>query len=220
MQIGWRKIAAGVTPGHPFHLISHVRLGEEIYALRNGNVSFDGIFVVQGTSVINFFPWAYAGPPCHFFCEGNLAVTNVVSTNWLGNAVGAPPVGIPGTAGQYTLSGTPTGTSWSDTPPLPVEMLNDFQDGTSDGTHNYTVDTLTGNVIATDLNWQNPLALFSLPNAFGITYDPNNNSLWFSVAQSIFDYSLTHVAVFVWSFRQSAGVGFRSRRRDSVVFLW
>lgn len=27
------------------------------------------IYVVQGTSVINSFPWAY-GPPCSNYCEG------------------------------------------------------------------------------------------------------------------------------------------------------
>jgi hypothetical protein len=33
------------------------------------------IYVVQGTSVINNFPWAYGTPgtPCFNFCEGNLA---------------------------------------------------------------------------------------------------------------------------------------------------
>jgi hypothetical protein len=40
------------------------------------------IDVVQGTSVINSFAWNY-GPPCAN-CEANLAVTNVVSTNWFG----------------------------------------------------------------------------------------------------------------------------------------
>jgi hypothetical protein len=69
------------------------------------------IYVVQGTSVVNSFPWAY-GPGCSQSCEGNLAVTNVVSTNWFGSGINGPA----GLAGQYTLSGTPTGTSWTNTP--------------------------------------------------------------------------------------------------------
>jgi hypothetical protein len=84
-----------------------------------------------------------------------------VSTNSFGNDYGS------GTGGQYTLSGTPTGKSWPTTPPLTGEVYNAFYDGTSDGTHNYTVENGNrghgpANVIATDLNWQNPVGLFSL----------------------------------------------------------
>jgi hypothetical protein len=91
------------------------------------------IYVVQGTGVINSFHWAY-GSGCTY-CEGSLAVTNVVSTNSFGNDYGS------GTEGQYTLSGTPTGKSWPTTPPLTREAYNAFYDGTSDGTHNYTVES-------------------------------------------------------------------------------
>jgi hypothetical protein len=148
------------------------------------------IYVVQGTSVINSFPWAY-GPGCSSLCETNLAVTNVVSTNWPGNMVGASA-----TAGQYMLNGTMTGTSWSGTPPPAGEASNEFFDGTSDGTRNYTsefVNSLnTANVIATDLNWQNPVTLFSIPiGSEAVTYDPNNNSLWVGFSNTIVDYSLT-----------------------------
>jgi hypothetical protein len=90
------------------------------------------IYVVQGTSVINSFPWAYHGSG--YYSEGSLGVTNVVSTNNFGKAYGS------GTGGQYTLAGTPTGKSWHTTPPLTGETSNLFYDGTSDGTHNYTVE--------------------------------------------------------------------------------
>jgi hypothetical protein len=150
------------------------------------------IYVVQGTSVINSFPLAYSG--CRY-CEGSLAVTNVVSTNSFGNYWDS------GTGGQYTLAGEPTGTSWPTTPPLTGETQNGFYDGTSDGTRNYTVENLNfpssaPKVIATDLNWQNPVALFSLPGAqegyIGMAYDPQNNSLWISGYRTdvIADYSL------------------------------
>jgi hypothetical protein len=152
------------------------------------------IYVVQGTSVINNFPWTH-GVPCSNFCEGNLAVTNVVSTNWFGSDVGGSA-----TAGGYTLNGAPLVTSWTGTPPPAGETDNQFYDGTSDGTHNYTVEfnsnfETTANVIATDLNWQNPVTLFSVPlGNVGVTYDPINNSLWiggFTTSDVITDYSLT-----------------------------
>jgi hypothetical protein len=155
------------------------------------------IYVVQGTSVTNSFPWAYntCGYPG---CEGALAVTNVVSTNSFGNSESD---GDTATAGQYTLSGTPTGTNWTGTPSPAGEAFNTFYDGTSDGTHNYTVEFYNANnaenVIATDLKWQNPETLFSLGagggNYVGVTYDPNNNSLWLSGWNTdvIADYSLS-----------------------------
>jgi hypothetical protein len=71
-----------------------------------------------------------------------------------------------------------------------------LSDGTSDGTRNYTVDQINANVIATDLNWQNPSVLFSLPGSgrdyIGVAYDPRNNSLWISGYETdvIADYSL------------------------------
>jgi hypothetical protein len=158
------------------------------------NYNDQHIYVVQGTSVINSFPWAYEfGPFCRNFCEGNLAVTNVVSTNWFGSDHGGSAI-----AGQYTLNGTPTGMSWGGTPPTVANTFNGFVDGTSDGTHNYTVEvsnsTGTQYAIATDLNWQNPVTLFSIPfGKAGVTYDPINNSLWVSDFSSgvIADYSLT-----------------------------
>jgi hypothetical protein len=141
------------------------------------------IYVVQGTSVSYGFAWAY-GPACTNFCEGSLAVTNVVSTNWWGSD-------FPGstTDGRYTLSGTPTGTSWAGT-----TGAHQIYDGTSDGTHNYTLDLTSSTVIQTDLNWQNPVGLFlTSGSSLGVTYDPNNNSLWTSTINNgvISDYSLT-----------------------------
>jgi len=163
------------------------------------NYNTDTIYVVQGTSVINSFPWAYgagtSGCPSGAYCEGGLAVTNVVSTTWFGNFFGAA-----GTAGEYSLSGTPIG-SWSDTPPLAGESTSEVTDGTSDGTSNYAVEYQnsngTENVIVTNLDWQNPTVLFQICSCSedysGIAYDPANNSLWISgyFLDTISDYSLT-----------------------------
>jgi hypothetical protein len=166
------------------------------------------IYVVQGTSVINSFPWAYntntsqgPGVALGTYNEGNLAVTNVVTTNGFGSYYGPPA-----TAGQYTLGGTSTGVSHT-AQPTPGYSNEQTYDGTSDGLHNYTVQTnatkggvVTEDVIQTDANWQNPVALFSVQSSpgagyekLGITYDPTNNSLWISgwTTTMIGDYSLS-----------------------------
>ena len=66
-----------------------------------------------------------------------------------------------GAAGsQYTLSGSFTGTSYTN----PVPTTGFSFDATSDGTHNYMIDTSTGTVYQTNLDYTNPTALFTLPN--------------------------------------------------------
>jgi hypothetical protein len=166
------------------------------------NYSDDTIYVVQGTGVVNSFPYAYSNGA---YDEGNLAIANGhVTTN--GFFPGDQPAN---SAGQYTLTGVPTGVSH--TSQVAPGLVYEYQyDGTSDGKYNYTVDfygyTAGGgyeeNVIRTDLNWQNPTVLFSVqsfPGAggtgdwLGITYDPFNNSLWLSGwnIPYIADYSLT-----------------------------
>ena len=163
------------------------------------------IYVVQGTSVINSFPWAYStgGAPSQ---EGNLAIANgFLTTNAFGTGY---DIGFaPATGGQYTLAGVPTGVSHTvqQTP----GTAYDYQfGGTSDGTYNYTVQDwgvppgggYTENVIRTDLNWQNPVVLFNIQTApgahdeyVGITYDPTNNSLWVGgwSLTTISDFSMT-----------------------------
>ena len=77
---------------------------------------------------------------------------------------------------QYSLNSVPTGTTY------PGTWLG-FFDGTTDGTHNYTVDWDTGNVWSFNRDWQNGSVLFTLPGGasqyLGITYD-NAGGLWVS----------------------------------------
>ncbi len=160
------------------------------------------IYVVQGTSVINSFSWAYSAGNNASYNEANLAVTNVVTTNGFGSNYGTPV-----TAGQYTLAGAPTGVAHIAQPTPGFTSENTF-DGTSDGRHNYTVQYFgvdgsgnhTEDVVETDANWQHPTALFSVQSSagatgedLGVTYDPTNNSLWISGYEttSISDYSLS-----------------------------
>jgi len=100
---------------------------------------------------------------------------------------------IPSSAGNtgganYDLNFTDTGGRYTST--------FNFFDGTTDGTHNYSVNYNIGseNVYQTDRNWQTPVALFQVPEAYlGITYDRTNNSLWISNfhGTTVGDYSLT-----------------------------
>ena len=160
------------------------------YYLDQYNVSQPTIYVVQGTSVIRSFTTSYSSST---FAEANFAVSTVVTTNGFGSYYGL------GTAGQYSLTGTPTGVSHTAqaTPGYSGEYN---YDGTSDGTHNYTVQFNAaqggGAVIQTDANWQNPAVLFSVAGGgqyLGIAYDARNNSLWVSgwYATTIADYSLS-----------------------------
>ena len=89
---------------------------------------------------------------------------------------------------NYDLNFTDTGGRYTST--------FNFFDGTTDGTHNYSVNYNIGseNVYQTGRNWQTPVALFQVPEAyFGITYDRTNNSLWISNfhGTTVGDYSLT-----------------------------
>jgi len=129
------------------------------------------IEAVQGNSVVNTFSeTGYQYP---------IAVQSTIVTS--GPSGGA----------QYTLSGTPTGTT---TAALPFNAY----DGTTNGVNNFVVNFDNGTIYRTGLNYSNPTALFNASNAFsvmGITYDSANNSLWVSgwSNNKISDYSLTGV---------------------------
>jgi hypothetical protein len=158
-------------------------------------------------SVINSFPWSYNGGivaggcpvTSSYYCEATLAISHGhVNTNSFGNNFGPGP----GYGGQYTLNGTPTGVSWpnSSPPPPSGSFAEQIYDGTSDGTHNYTVeyDVAPGppQVVSYDLHWQNPTALFAAPGGsgnLGITYDPVDDALWIAgwTTDFVGEYSLT-----------------------------
>ena len=179
------------------------------------NLSNSTIYVVQGTSVVESFPMAYSSA----YGEGVLAVSETIRTRaryilW----------GEDLAAGEYTLSGNPTGHGYS-TPRVPYSAFSVY-DGTSDGTYNYFVDHNggmadepgSGGVYRTDYYWQDPELLFyprflcpdyqfGCQAVTGISYDPTNNSLWISSMNPwIADYSLSRVllAAFdtrMWDYR-------------------
>lgn len=148
-----------------------------LYLTFLNNLDVYDIYAVQGSSVIQTFPEVYNAP-----LETPIAVYGDVRTTayYAGDA-----------GGQYTLSGTPTGTSYV----LPsVISSGGAYDSTSDGAHNYLVDFGTGWVYQTARDYTNPVALFNTGTGYdlGITYDRANNSLWISGWNNtmVQDYSL------------------------------
>jgi hypothetical protein len=108
--------------------------------------------------------------------DSAIAVTSTINTlgsNW--------NTGYPQTGYQYTLSGVPTGVTYS-APSSGPSTTAYFEDGASDGTNNYSVDFYTGNVYKFNGNWGNPTLLFSDTIGGyaddGIAYDTKNNTLW------------------------------------------
>ncbi|MEQ1759430.1 MAG: DNRLRE domain-containing protein [Vicinamibacterales bacterium] len=100
-----------------------------------------------------------------------IAVTDSIRT------MGSYPGLLPQPGREYALNGTPTGTTFA-----PALGGGCFFDGASDGKHHFAYDFCGGQVFQFDLAWQNPVELFRLPREtrVGISYDPANNSLWFS----------------------------------------
>jgi len=104
--------------------------------------------------------------PAQFQFEGPIAVCGDVRTmGFFTNTQGV----------LYDLSPTFLGTVYTH----PSVIGNTF-DGTTDGTYNYTVETLTGNVYRLDRDWTNPVFLFNVDRTSqgGITYDCATNTLW------------------------------------------
>jgi hypothetical protein len=138
-------------------------------------------WVVQGNAVVN--SWAQAHPE-----EGGeyaIAVSSTVRTLGNGNQGFSGPSHV---GSEYTLGGVFTGTTY----PYPVPNAA-FYDGTTDGTHNYSVDYGNGGVWQFDSAWANPVSLFATAvNDLGITFDPLDNTLWVSAfnGNTVTHYSL------------------------------
>ncbi len=126
------------------------------------------IHVVQGRHVLR--TWTMQPDDRQF----PIAVTGTVRTLGAANDE---------TGAEYTLTGTPTGPTYSFQFPTGGDF---FLDGATDGVlHNYAWDFTTNTAYQWNLDWSNPVKLFSLPvvvgansNYLGITYDPSNDSLW------------------------------------------
>ena len=96
--------------------------------------------------------------------------------------------------GQYSLAGTPTGTTY-----VSLAIASTAYDSTTDGSHNYVVDYTYGGVYQTGRDFSNPVALFTSTGLYnlGIAYDPVNNSLWISGwgNTTVTDYSMSGTVI-------------------------
>jgi len=101
------------------------------------------------------------------------------------------PIAVAGqidVAGPYNHAYNLDGSGQASTICFPCSFLSYATDGTTDGTYNYTIGYELGpsgnvGVWRTDRTWSGEQYLFALPltsteKAYGITYDPTNNSLW------------------------------------------
>ena len=78
---------------------------------------------------------------------------------------------------EYDLSGTPTGVSFS--------SASSVYDASTDGEFIYAWKWYEAALVRYDLDWSNPVLLFSLPSSYskcymGITYDPYTGTIWLS----------------------------------------
>ena len=104
--------------------------------------------------------------PAMFHAEGAIAVHGDIRTmGYYTNTSGA----------GYGLNQAPLGPIYTH-----PSSIGNTSDGTTDGTYNYTVDVLNGNVYRTDRDWQNPTFLFNVgpTSQGGITYDCATDTLW------------------------------------------
>jgi hypothetical protein len=119
---------------------------------------------------------------------------------------------VAGSGSEYTLAGVPTGVHYSAAP--------DTYDGASDGSSIYGWNVVSGSLRRYDLNWNYKQTMFSLGSAYsyaymGITYDPQNNSVWLSAWSTgsldtrgyLYDYSLDGHLLSTLKLTDSASTG-------------
>lgn len=140
---------------------------------------------VQGTNVLFNVPQSPTAQG-----QSPIAVNSTVRT--LGFGGGNSYVGA-----EYSLAGVPAGSTYAFPAALGSEEVDD---GTTNGSFNYAWGVTSGIAYRLNLDWTNPVPLFTLGNAsgsrLGITYDVSNNSLWIAgftgtVGTLISDYSLS-----------------------------
>jgi hypothetical protein len=138
------------------------------YYLTDGNNG--GLQVVQSGAIVNAWATDLTLVP--------LAVTDTVKVYKYNVSVDGGGPGV-----EYTLNGTPTGTTY----PWQSGPAEQLVDGTTDAAaHNYACDfvpseVFTGNngVWQFNLDWQNPVLLFPVNvSLLGITYDRVDQKLW------------------------------------------
>jgi len=160
-------------------------LTSELFLTVDPTTTSASVVGIQGTTVLLNVPQSPTPQG-----QSPIAVSSTVRT--LGFGAGNSYVGA-----EYTLAGVPTGSTY----PFPAALgTEEVDDGTTDGSFNYTWGVTSGIAYRLNLDWTNPVPLFTLGNAsgsrLGITYDASNNSLWIAgfagaIGTLISDYSLS-----------------------------
>ena len=142
------------------------------------NPSLDAI---RGNGFAQYHKIGGVEGPTAVFTSPNVVRTTGAVLNTIGQEYGPVP----------SLAVFPTGSFY----PNSFSLRDVFEDGTTNGTVNFTVGNGTGDVIATSTTWGGSGSfLFStgISGDWGITYDATNNSLWIQNSSSgaITDYTL------------------------------
>ncbi len=186
--------AMGLLVGSP------VRAAGPISPLYLTGVQFGGgpsayrIKVVQGDAVTLAFDEYGNGLSPYQTFESAIAVDSTVRTHG-GSLCSGACAPFPKYVAEYALSGAFIGAANLGAIPEASPGQSDYlYDGTTDGTHNYAVGSLSGRVYSFDADWQNPTTLFTLPptlpsgaNALwlGIAYDATDGTLWVSTHNNL-----------------------------------
>jgi len=169
----------------------------------NPNGSPTYIVTVQGNNVIQTITDAYGIGEFPIAVYGDIRTTGYSYIDAVG--------------GQYSLGGTPTGTSYL------LQSAVYAYDSTSDGFHNYLVDWDTGTVYQTARDYTNPVALFTSSGSsnIGITYDAANHSLWISAYSGslVSDYSLNGTLLSSFSTGHDFNVALALDPADHTLWL-
>lgn len=119
---------------------------------------------------------------------------------------------------QYSLTGNDLGVRY--THPAGTSRC---WDGTTDGTHNYSIDSV-GDVWQFGLDWSNPVRLFHVPNGGigGLTYDPDNNSIWvglFSSSTNLSDYAMDGTVISSFDVGHTQNMGLALDPADGTLWI-
>jgi hypothetical protein len=174
----------------------------------------------------------------YFFGSNTVAIDAIRGTSFVQNPTVANGLDLPialigdvvRTTGYYTgavggeyatvpsLTLVPTGPVYTNL--FGGNSDDEFLDGTSDGTNNFTVGFYSGDVIATDLHWGGGGSiLYNLGSGgnLGITYDRVTDSLWIqSVAGGITNYEMDGTVISSFS----TSVGRTALAMDIDGTLW
>lgn len=159
--------------------------------------------VLQGGQVVR--SWSTPAGTAQY--QYPVTVTGTIRT------MGANPGDI---GAEYDFSGNELGTRYTH-----PGVASRCWDGTTDGTHNYAIDT-GGLVTRFDRDWTNPVVLFDAGGIGALTYDPTSDSLWvsqFSGSMDVVNYSFTGTMLGSFSTGHTQNMALAMDHADGTLWL-